>query len=55
MVDDVKQQGIDRETGTEVYFSYGQVGTQFGEFLPRTMYTLVRSTLPPAVIARTSS
>jgi predicted permease len=63
VVDDVKQQGIDRDTGTEVYFSYGQVGAQFGEFLPRTMYTLVRSTgpspagaggaMPPAAIART--
>ncbi|HEX2463824.1 MAG TPA: ADOP family duplicated permease, partial [Thermoanaerobaculia bacterium] len=53
VVDDVKQDGIDRETGTEVYFSYGQVGTQFGEFLPRTMYTLVRSSLPPAAIANT--
>jgi putative ABC transport system permease protein len=53
VVDDVKQQGIDHETGTEVYYSYGQVGVQFGPFLPRTMHTVVRSTLPPPVIART--
>ncbi len=52
VVDDVKQQGIDRETGTEVYFSYSQTATQFGPFLPRKMYTLVRSALPPAEIAR---
>ena len=48
IVEDVKQGGIDQETGTEVYFRYGQVAALFGPFLPRSMYTLVRSTLPAA-------
>ncbi|HVR29082.1 MAG TPA: FtsX-like permease family protein, partial [Thermoanaerobaculia bacterium] len=52
VVDDVKQGGIDQDTGTEVYFRYGQVGALFGPFLPRTMYTLVRSRLEPGALAQ---
>ena len=52
VVDDVKQAGIDQETGTEVYFRFAQVGQAFGPFLPRTMYTLVRSTLDAPAIAQ---
>ena len=52
IVGDVKQGGIDRETGTEIYFRYGQVAQMFGPFLPRSMYTLVRSTLPTEPLAQ---
>ncbi|MCZ6507222.1 MAG: FtsX-like permease family protein, partial [Acidobacteria bacterium] len=53
IVEDVKQGGIDQEKGTEVYFRYGQVAALFGPFLPRSMYTLVRSTLPAASLTTT--
>jgi predicted permease len=52
VVDDVKQGGIDQETGTEVYFRYEQIAAAFGPFLPRTLYTVVRSTLPEARVAQ---
>ena len=52
IVGDVKQGGIDQETGTEIYFRYGQVAEMFGPFLPRSLYTLVRSRLPTETLAR---
>ncbi len=51
VVEDVKQGGIEAETGTEVYFSYPQVASLFGPFLPRTMNVVVRSTLPAETFA----
>ena len=52
VVEDVKQGGIDQETGTEVYFRHTQVAEVFGPFLPRTMYVLVRSQLPTEAVAQ---
>jgi predicted permease len=45
IVKDVKQNGIDQEVGTEVYFHYPQVGGTIG--LPRTMNIVMRTTRPP--------
>lgn len=52
VVRDVKQQGMDRETGTELYFYYPQVAAQLG-FAPQTMNFVVRTSVPPASLART--
>lgn len=52
VVRDVKQQGLDRETGTEIYFYYPQVALAMG-FAPRTMNLVVRTSVPPASLART--
>ncbi len=43
---DVKQQGLDAETGTETYFYYPQ--TARVGFAPRTMNIVVRASVPPA-------
>lgn len=52
VVEDVKQGGIEEDTGTEVYFSYPQVGAMFGQqFLPRTMNVVVRNTMPTEAFA----
>ncbi len=51
IVKDVKQQGIDQETGTELYFYYQQVANVMG-FAPRTMNMVLRTTVPPTSIAR---
>ena len=42
VVDDVKQQGLDAETGTEVYWHVQQVGEALGR-VPRTMNIIVAS------------
>jgi predicted permease len=52
VVRDVKQQGLDRETGTEIYFYYPQVAAAIG-FAPRTMHLVVRTSVPPTALART--
>lgn len=49
VVKDVKQCGLDEETGTEIYFLYSQVA-QIG-FAPRTMNMVVRSAGNPLAIA----
>ncbi|HUP21588.1 MAG TPA: ABC transporter permease [Thermoanaerobaculia bacterium] len=46
VVDDVKQGGLDQQAGTEVFWSFRQVGERLG-FAPRTMYVAVRSQLAP--------
>lgn len=47
---DVKQAGLEAETGTEVYFHYPQTAAAVG-FAPRTVNLVTRSALPPAAIA----
>ncbi len=46
---DVKQDGLDRPTGTELYFSYPQVAERLG-FAPRAMWLALRSDLPLATL-----
>jgi putative ABC transport system permease protein len=56
VVKDVKQGGIDEETGTEVYFLYPQVGAALG-FAPQTMNVVMRTAGDPlaaASMARTA-
>ena len=43
VVEDVKQGGIDQETGTEVYFRYPQVAETFGPFTPAGPTTITTS------------
>ncbi len=50
VVRDVKQGGVAEETGTEVYFSYPQVGEAVG-FTPRTMNVVVRTSGDPLALA----
>jgi putative ABC transport system permease protein len=50
VVKDVKQGGMDAETGTESYFYYPQTA-QALSFAPRTMNFAVRTTVPPSSIA----
>ena len=50
VVRDVKQGGLDEETGTEVYFLYPQVGRTVG-FAPRSMNVVVRTSGDPMSLA----
>ena len=50
VVKDVKQGGIDEETGTEVYFLYPQVGAALG-FAPQTMNVVMRASGDPLSLA----
>ena len=50
VVRDVKQGGLDEETGTEVYFLYPQVGRAVG-FAPRSMNVVVRTAGDPLAVA----
>ena len=52
IVKDVKQAGLDEETGTESYFFYPQTARSIG-FAPRAMNVAVRTTVPPASVAPT--
>jgi predicted permease len=47
---DVKQGGVDSQTGTELYLNYAQLPTDFG-YAPPSMYVAVRSTLDKAGLA----
>ncbi|HSF17933.1 MAG TPA: ABC transporter permease [Vicinamibacteria bacterium] len=47
---DVKQAGLEEETGTEVYFFYPQTAAAVG-FAPRSMNVVLRSSLPPRAVA----
>ena len=47
---DVKQGGLEAETGTEVYFHYPQTAAAVG-FAPRTVNLVIRSGLPGAGLA----
>ncbi|MYF76510.1 MAG: FtsX-like permease family protein [Acidobacteria bacterium] len=47
---DVKQGGLEAETGTEVYFHYPQTAEAVG-FAPRTVNVVVRSRLPASALA----
>ena len=49
---DVKQGGLEAETGTEVYFHYPQTAEAVG-FAPRTVNVVVRSHLPAPALAPT--
>ena len=48
VVKDVKQDGLDEETGSELYFYYPQVAGVFGSL---TMNVVVRSSVPPTSLA----
>jgi putative ABC transport system permease protein len=50
IVKDVKQGGLDEETGTELYFLYPQVGNVLG-FAPRTMNVVLRAGGDPLALA----
>jgi putative ABC transport system permease protein len=50
VVKDVKQQGLDAETGTETYFYYPQTARAVG-FAPRTMNIVLRTSVLPASLA----
>jgi putative ABC transport system permease protein len=47
---DVKQAGLEEETGTESYFFYPQTSAAVG-FAPREMNVVLRSSLPPEELA----
>ena len=47
---DVKQGGLEAETGTEVYFHYPQTAAGVG-FAPRTVNLVTRTALPPETLA----
>jgi len=49
IVKDVKQAGLDEETGTECYFYYPVLAS--AGFAPRSMNLVLRSTLPPGSVA----
>jgi predicted permease len=49
---DVKQGGLEEETGTECYFYYPQTGAL--GFAPRAMNVVMRSTLPPSSVAESA-
>ena len=50
VVGDIKQAGMDQETGTELYFYVPQAAATLG-FAPRTMHVVLRSAVPPASLA----
>jgi ABC-type antimicrobial peptide transport system permease subunit len=50
VVRDVKQGGLDEDTGTEVYFLYPQVGRAVG-FAPRSMNIVVRTAGDPLALS----
>ncbi len=50
VVEDVKQNGLDEDTGTELYFYYPQFAENFGGG-PRTMNVVVRASVPPTSLA----
>jgi putative ABC transport system permease protein len=50
VVKDVKQGGLEEETGTELYFLYPQVGSAVG-FVPRTMNVVLRTAGDPLALA----
>jgi len=50
IVKDVKQGGIESETGTEVYWHYPQIAQVFGN-VPRTMNVVVRTAAEPLALA----
>ncbi len=50
VVEDVKQGGLDTDTGTELYFYTPQVAAVAG-FAPRSMNVVVRTSVPPATLA----
>lgn len=52
IVEDVKQQGLDAEVGTEVYWHARQVGEALGR-MPRSMHVIVESALSETAVAET--
>jgi ABC-type antimicrobial peptide transport system permease subunit len=50
---DVKQGGVDRKTGTELYFNFEQVTTAAPEFRIDSMHIVMRTTQPPEALAGT--
>ncbi len=51
IVKDVRQGGLDNDTGTEMYFHTPQVAAVAG-FAPRSMNVVVRTSIPPASVAQ---
>jgi predicted permease len=49
---DVKQAGLEEETGTECYFYYPALAS--AGFAPRSMNVVLRSSLPPELVARSA-
>jgi putative ABC transport system permease protein len=50
---DVKQGGVDKKTGTELYFFLEQTGTRQPPFnAPTSMNVVLRTTLPPALLSQ---
>jgi predicted permease len=50
---DIKQGGVDRETGTELYFLAGQAEQSGPLAMPTTMNVVLRTTRPAAALAQT--
>jgi putative ABC transport system permease protein len=50
---DVKQGGVDRKTGTELYFNFEQVTTAVPEFGIDSLNIVMRTTQPPDALAAT--
>jgi putative ABC transport system permease protein len=50
VVKDVKQGGLEEETGTEIYFLNAQSARTFG-FVPRTMYVVLRTNGDPMALS----
>jgi predicted permease len=50
---DVKQGGVDRKTGTELYFNLAQLANLAGTFTPGSMNIVLRTSLAPAALAGT--
>jgi len=50
---DVKQGGVDKKTGTELYFNFDQRAAQSPTYNPGTMHIVVRTSQPPEALAGT--
>ena len=50
---DVKQGGVDKKTGTELYFNFEQRANGAPRFNAGTMNIVMRTTLPPEALAAT--
>ena len=53
VVKDVKQGGIDRKTGTELYFDIDQLPATLPNSMPQTVNVVLRTSLPPTSLAAT--
>jgi predicted permease len=53
VVKDVKQGGIDRKTGTELYFDLDQLPAKLPNSMPPTVNVVLRTSLPPSALSST--